>query len=466
MISEHASPLAMAGGADAGGQNIYVAHVARQLARSGCSVDVFTRREDPSIPEVVEYVDGVRVVHVTAGPTRVIPKERILPYMVEFGDALWSFFQREARRGRPYDLMHANFFMSGVAALAVRTRIPVPLVMTFHALGKVRRLHQGSADGFPDSRFAIEATLVRDADRIIAECAQDKDDLVNLYGGDPDRIDIVPCGFDDGELFPIDRARARAALRWNRNAFSILQLGRMVPRKGIDNVIRALAELRHAHGRDARLYIVGGSTEVPDETATPEIGRLRGIARALRVADRVTFCGRRDRPELHRYYSAADVFVTTPWYEPFGITPVEAMACARPVIGARVGGIKSTVVDGETGFLVPPQDPAALARRLVDLMDDPVRASGMGARGRERVVRHYTWAGVGRSILAVYERVLQDATIDQPLALGSLVPIASSSLVVAQPAADLALASGEDSEVMPIRARAGARLSTASGKSR
>jgi glycosyltransferase involved in cell wall biosynthesis len=473
VISEHASPLAMAGGADAGGQNIYVAHVARQLARSGCSVDVFTRREDPAIPEVVEYADGVRVVHVTAGPARVIPKEKILPYMAEFGDAMWSFFQSEAHRGRPYDLMHANFFMSGIAALAVRAKIPMPLVMTFHALGKVRRLHQGAADGFPDSRFAIETTLVRDADRIVAECAQDKDDLVNLYGGDPDRIDIVPCGFDDGEFFPVDRAAARAALGWDPDAFSILQLGRMVPRKGVDNVIRALAEMKRAHRRDARLYVVGGSTDVPDETATPELGRLRRIARSLRVADRVTFCGRRDRAELHRYYGAADVFVTTPWYEPFGITPVEAMACARPVVGARVGGIKSTVVDGETGYLVPPQDPSALARRLVDLMDDPDHAARIGARGRERAVRHYTWAGVGRSILEVYRRALDEVTVDQPFAATSLVPLGSPAVlpfgtqaVAGHTSAEMGLATAEDAEIVPLRARAGARVSSARGKTR
>src|SRR5205085_10446449 len=139
-------------------------------------------------------------------------------------------------------------------------------------------------------------------------------------------------------------------LGWRQKAFIVLQLGRMVPRKGVDNVIRGVASLSGRFRKRAQLYIVGGATEAPDVRATPEIGRLMRIANEEGVAKQVTFVGRRDREVLPLHYAAADVFVTTPWYEPFGITPVEAMACARPVIGSDVGGIKSTVVDGETGF--------------------------------------------------------------------------------------------------------------------
>ena len=468
VVSEHASPLAIAGGADAGGQNIYVAHVARQLAKNGCVVDVFTRREDPATPEIVELADGVRVIHVTAGPQRIIPKERLLPYMREFADMMGLFFRSEARRGRPYHVLHANFFMSGLAAMQVRQQIPLPLVTTFHALGKVRRLHQGSADGFPDSRFDIETRLVRESDRIIAECAQDKDDLVNLYGGDPDRIDIVPCGSDADEFFPVDRALARAQLGWDQSAYSVLQLGRMVPRKGIDNVVRAIGILKHAYRRDVRLYIVGGESDAPDRRATPEIGRLEKIARAARVGDCVEFCGRHRRDRLHLFYGAADVFVTTPWYEPFGITPLEAMACARPVIGARVGGIKSTVVDGETGFLVRPQDPGVLARRLVDLMDDPVRASAFGEAGRERVARHYTWAGVARDILAVYERastVFVAEPVAQAVGAPALIGVRSTRGNVTKLPSPAVVQLRTHSGA-PLRTHAGVRLRSVGRKSR
>ncbi|HEX2566945.1 MAG TPA: glycosyltransferase [Burkholderiales bacterium] len=406
LISEHASPLAATGGADAGGQNIYVAHVARQLARHGYLVDVFTRREEAAAPETVRTDDGYRVIHLRAGPARPIAKEKLLVHMGDFAEGLLRWFWRARAGGIPYELAHANFFMSGLAALAVKRAFGVPLVMTFHALGKVRRRHQREADGFPDARFEIEEMLVREADRIVAECPQDREDLIALYGARPRQIHTVPCGFDAGEFSPLERRFARAALRWDPNAFVILQLGRLVPRKGVDNVIDALGLLRGAEAPEPRLYVVGGDSDEPDEQATPEIARLRKIARDAGVEDQAVFVGRRERAVLRLYYAACDVFVTTPWYEPFGITPVEAMACARPVIGSRVGGIASTVVDGVTGYLVPPKDPAALAARLDALRRNPAEGEAMGRAGRARAASLYTWLGVARRLGVVYERAL------------------------------------------------------------
>lgn len=402
LISEHASPLASVGSVDCGGQNVYVAHLARQLGKRGYQVDVFTRRDKALLPDVVAFAPNVRVVHVSAGPAVQIPKEQLLPYMPAFGDQMVAHMRRDAIG---YDVLHANFFMSGVAALRARASLGIPLVMTFHALGKVRRLHQGSADGFPDSRFDIEDELVREADCVVAECPQDHDDLVNLYDADPRRIEVVPCGFDDGEFAPVARAHARAALGWDAHAFSVLQLGRLVPRKGIDNVIRAVGCLRATFGIAARLYVVGGNAEQPSVEATPEIGRLRAVADEAGATDLVTFVGRRGRDQLRQFYGAADVFVTTPWYEPFGITPVEAMACGVPVIGANVGGIRSTVVDGETGFLVPPHAPHALAACLATLAADPALAARMGRAGRERAQTAFTWSGVAEQMEQVYARV-------------------------------------------------------------
>ncbi len=406
LISEHASPLAPTGGIDGGGQNIYVANVAQELAKLGHVVDVFTRRESASLPAVIEMAPNVRVVNVPAGPAKVLPKEALMPFMGEFADHLSRFFRSEERRGRPYAVMHANFFMSGWAALQIRKVTCTPLVTTFHALGKVRRLHQGSEDGFCDERFDIEAALVRDSDRIVAECPQDSEDIVSLYHGDESRIAIVPCGFSAEEFFPVNRLAARAALGWPGEEFRILQLGRLVPRKGIDNVILGVAELRKRHGRPARLCVVGGNSETADEKVTPEIARLKALARSEGIEDSVEFIGRRGRGVLRQFYCASDVFVTTPWYEPFGITPVEAMACARPVIGANVGGIRTTVVDGRTGYLVPPRDPVALADRLLDLMIHPARARAFGEAGRRRALESFTWAGVARDLVSVYREAI------------------------------------------------------------
>ncbi|WP_434415984.1 glycosyltransferase [Nannocystis pusilla] len=387
MISEHASPLAPLGGRDSGGQNVYVAQVARHLGRLGHRVDVFTRRDSPTLPTVVELADGVRVIPVDAGPPAPLAKESLLPLMPAFTREVAAHARRER-----YDLAHANFFMSGLVAADLKRELGVPFAVTFHALGKVRRQHQGQADGFPDERFAIEERVVGEADVIVAECPQDEVDLMTLYSADPEKLVMVPCGFDPEEFWPGGRAEARAALGLADGDRIILQLGRMVPRKGVDNVIRALArlpgELR------ARLVVVGGESRRPDPALTPEIGRLMAVARDEGVADRVTFVGSRGRGELRDYYVAADVFVSTPWYEPFGITPLEAMACGVPVIGANVGGIAHTVAHGETGYLVPPSDPDALADKLALVLSQPRLARRLAQLGLQRVHALFTWEKV------------------------------------------------------------------------
>lgn len=401
LISEHASPLAATGSVDSGGQNIYVANVARQLARKGHHVDVFTRCDKSLLP-LVSRLNGVRVINVPAGPKRQLPKEQLLPYMEDFARFVVQFFRHEPSR---YDVVHANFFMSGLVGLRVKESLGIPLVTTFHALGRVRRLHQGADDGFPDERFDIEDRLVRESDSVIAECPQDESDLISLYQADNGRIDVVPCGFDHEEFHPVDKHAARAELGWPLDRFIALQLGRMVPRKGIDTVVRAIGLCNCALGEEAHLYVVGGNSDEANEIATPEIGRLRAIARECGVTDRVNFLGRRARANLRLYYNAADVFVTTPWYEPFGITPLEAMACSTPVIGANVGGIRYSVAHGETGLLVPPKDPLAVAHGLVTLKRDPQRAQSMGAAGLARAKEMFTWESVADTLSEVYARV-------------------------------------------------------------
>jgi glycosyltransferase involved in cell wall biosynthesis len=232
--------------------------------------------------------------------------------------------------------------------------------------------------------------------------------MEHLYGASSERIAVAPCGFDPDELWPMPRDEARAALALAPGRFTVLQLGRMVPRKGVDTAIEAVALLRGAHGIDAELLVVGGDAQ-PGGRDGAELARLRALARTLGIASHVLFAGQQPRAALRLYYGAADVFVTTPWYEPFGITPVEAMACARPVIGADVGGIKSTVVDGATGFLVPARDPHALAAHLARLQRDPALARAMGEAGLRRAYRHYTWRTVARQIAGIYAAVLAEA---------------------------------------------------------
>jgi phosphoheptose isomerase len=403
MISEHASPLAMLGGVDAGGQNVYVGQLARHLAAIGYEVDVITRRDSPLLPETAEWVRGVRIVHVPAGPPEFVRKEDLLPHMEEFTANVLRLARRQ-RRG--YALAHANFWMSGLVAADVKQAIARPFVVTFHALGRVRRAFQRAADQFPDARFAIEDRIVAEADQVIAECPQEAEDLIRYYNADPARITVVPGGFDPTEFWPISKALARVSLGLNPDQPVILQLGRLVPRKGVDTVVRGFARLRREHGVNARLLIVGGDSNDPDPSLTPEIGRLRGVAREEGVEDAVTFVGRRGREVLKYYYSAADVFVTTPWYEPFGITPLESMACGTPVVGANVGGIKFTVRDGETGYLVPPDDAAAIAERIAHLYRHPRLLNVFRRQAIKRANDLFTWDHVGTGVATVYEDVL------------------------------------------------------------
>lgn len=411
LISEHASPLAMAGGVDCGGQNIYVDQVARHLVAGGYEVDVLTRRDAPDLEPVVQWANGVRVVHVDAGPPTRVPKEELLPYM--------GAFTREAlrvARHRSYDLVHANFFMSGLVAAELKHRLNLPFVMTFHALGRIRRLHQGPDDRFPDERIGIEERLVSEADQIIAECPQDEEDLVQLYNADPARISMVPCGFDRTEFWPLSKPLARVVLGLDPQDAVLLQLGRMVPRKGIETVVEAMAVLRDEHGLRPRLLVVGGESEEPDPAATPEIGRLHAVAARLGVDDRITWVGRRGRELLKYYYCAADLFLTVPWYEPFGITPVESMACGTPVIGSNVGGIKFSVRDGETGYLVPPRDPRALAERVANLLHHPRLVSIFRKQAIRRAEDLFTWERVTGALTDVYEAVI-DAAQPGPVAV-------------------------------------------------
>jgi glycosyltransferase involved in cell wall biosynthesis len=403
MISEHASPLAGLGSVDCGGQNVYVAQLTKLLAQRGHQVDVFTRRDDAAQPDVVPWLNGSRIIHVPAGPAAVVPKEELLPHMPEFTRHVVERCKQER-----YDLVHAHFWMSGMVAADLKETLGLPYVVTFHALGRIRRTFQGQNDRFPDCRFAVEERVVRSADCVIAECPQDHADLVGHYGADPERITVVPCGFDPEELWPVDRRLARERLGIDPEAFVVLQLGRMVPRKGIRTVIEGFARFRREASR-AELLVVGGESRDPDPALTPEIGLLDALAKAQGVEQSVRFTGRRDRDELRYYYSAADVFVTLPWYEPFGITPLEAMACAVPVIGSRVGGVKFTVLDGVTGCLIPAAAPEALAACLERLYRDRRLAEDYGRCGRARALRSFTWAKVLRQIQSAYDEVIAGA---------------------------------------------------------
>jgi glycosyltransferase involved in cell wall biosynthesis len=388
MVSEHASPLAELGGPDAGGQNVYVAQLAAQLARRGHEVVVYTRRDDPRLPERVVTADGVRVVHVPAGPPAPIPKDELLPYMEEFGAWLAREWATE-----PPDVVHAHFWMSGLAAVAGARATGVPVVQTYHALGTVKKRHQGAADTSPRERVALETAVGRECGGIIATCEDEVRELVAM-GLPRRRIHVVPCGVDPVRFAPVAAAR-RAPSAPRR----LLTVGRLVPRKGFDRAIRALAAVP-----DAELLVAGGP-EPALLFAEPEAERLCSIAEECGVADRVTLLGGVSRTRMPALMSGADLVLSVPRYEPFGIVPVEAMACGTPVVATAVGGQLDTVADGVTGVLVPPDEDHDLGGTVRELLDDPDRLTRYGAAGRRRVLARYTWDRVADGVTRVYGAV-------------------------------------------------------------
>jgi glycosyltransferase involved in cell wall biosynthesis len=388
MVSEHASPLAVLGGVDSGGQNVHVAALATWLARRGAQVVVHTRRDDPDLPRRVALAPGVEVDHVDAGPPAALPKDELLPYMPEFGEQL------AARWGDdPPDVVHSHFWMSALAALAGAERLRVPVVHTFHALGIVKRRHQGAADTSPAGRIELERRITRDVQRVIATCTDEVFELVRL-GADRSSIAVVPCGVDVGRFTPEGPAEDRPPGRHR-----LVMATRLVRRKGIGNAIEALTGLP-----DCELHIVGGP-DAAELDGDPEVPRLRDLAARLGVTDRLVLRGRVDRDRMPAVFRSADVVVCAPWYEPFGIVPLEAMACGVPVVATAVGGQIDSVVHGVTGLHVPPRDPPALAAAVAELLEDPARAAALGAAGARRAAERFAWERVAAASEAVYREV-------------------------------------------------------------
>lgn len=407
MISEHANPLAFLGSEDAGGQNVYVYEVSVGLARLGYRVDVFCRRDSPAPAEVEPLAPGVNVVHVAAGPAEFIKKDALWAHMPAFMEGCAAFMAAQ----RPaYDLVHSNFWMSGWVACELKARLGTPVVHIFHALGAIKRLEQGAADTSPAGRMEVERRVIREVDRLIAQCPAEVDDLRQHYATELGHVRIVPSGVNTRRYRPLPRRAARAHLGLRPEERVVGYVGRLVPRKGVDTLLGAFARLAAAQLRaPLRLMIVGGETHDPDDDPTPEMARLRGLAESLGVAGRVWFVGKRQPDELAEYYAAADVMVSVPWYEPFGLTPLEAQACGRAFIGSAVGGITYTVEEGVTGLLVPPKDEAALAERLATLLGDPALCRRLGQAGHRRVLREFTWARVAERTAGVYEELCRGA---------------------------------------------------------
>ena len=389
VLSLHTSPLAQPGLGDGGGMNVYVRSLGSALARAGIACDVYTRAEHAELPDVVGVEPGFRVHHVAAGPRRPVAKEDLPALVDEFTAGV---LRRLEETVEPPDAIHANYWLSGVAGHTLKHTLELPLVSTFHTLARVKAEATGDE---PARRARAEAEIVGCSDVILAATAEEAVQLQQLYDAPPDRIEIVPPGVDHHHFSPGDRGPARAALGLPADGPVLLFVGRIQPLKGADVAVETLAALDHD---DAILLVVGGPSG-PDGDA--ELARLHHLADVLDVADRVRFVPPQPHDRLATWYRAADVCLVPSRSESFGLVALEAAACGTPVVAAAVGGLRTTVDHGRTGFLVETRDPGDYAAPVTELLADPSRAAELRANAVARAAQ-FSWATTAARLRRLY----------------------------------------------------------------
>ena len=387
-LSVHGCPVSRLGEKDTGGMNVYVLQLAKELGRRGSKVDVFTRYHDPNEPQVIELGTNARVIHLKAGPYNR-NKDSLPRYIPEFLGSLRRFQQLEEIR---YDLIHSHYWLSACAGVRLAQEWEVPHITTFHTLAKTKAQARAGERTSP-LRIAAELRAMKNADAIVVSTVQEKEDLSRLYQVSPSKVWTIPPGVDL-ELFKVaDKARARQTLGLNESKI-VLSVGRIEPLKGLGILLAAVAGLEDRS--DTRLLIVGGELG-----RDRELERLMSMAGELGIDDMVTFTGAVDQAELPTYYNAADVFVLTSYYESFGLVALEAMACGTPVVSSRVGGPKTFVRDGVTGYLIPWRCPEPFAQRLDTLLSNPALRDSMAGEARS-VAQTMRWSRTAHRMSEVY----------------------------------------------------------------
>ena len=398
ILSLHTSPLAQPGAGDGGGMNVYVDSLASALARAGVSCDVYTRAEHPDQPRTVAVEPNYRVVHVDAGPRAPVAKEALPGLVGEFTEAMLAGIRGA---GVEYDALHANYWLSGQVAHRLKHQLSLPMLATFHTLARVKS--EPGAPGPDDSeRIRGETEIVRCADLILASTPAEARELQSLYDADSDRVEVLPPGVDHQVFSPGSKVAARRRLGLPGDRV-LLFVGRIQPLKGLDVAVRCLAELE-----DGVLWVVGG----PSGADGPEeLARVQALAGELDVTERVVFLPPRPHAELADYYRAADVCVVPSRSESFGLVALEASACGTPVVAAAVGGLRSIVEDGRTGFLVEGREPLDWATPVSLLLDDPELAELMGSRAAARSAR-WSWCMTAARLRRLFSDLVERTPVE------------------------------------------------------
>lgn len=403
VLSLHTSPLAQPGTGDGGGMNVYVRELSSALARAGVLCDVYTRAWSDDLAPVLDIEPGFRVHHIPAGPPRPVTKESLPGVVDEFAEGVIKSITTTGAYGGddapPFDAVHANYWLSGVAGHAIKHQLNLPLVSTFHTLDRVK------AESSPEEveadsshlRAEAEATVIRCSDTVLASCSVEAAQLSELYGADPSRIRIVAPGVEHAFFGPGDRAQARRALGLPATGPLLLFVGRIQPLKGAAVAVSALASLVQDHP-GAHLVVVGGPSGPHGDE---EVAHIVSLVAELGVEGQVVFVPPRPHELLSTFYRAADVCLVPSRSESFGLVALEAAACGTPVVASDVGGLSSLVDHGRTGYLVEDADPEAYAAWVRQILAEPLLAERLST-GSVLRARRYTWARAAHLLVEIY----------------------------------------------------------------
>lgn len=394
VVSVHGCPLLTAGAREAGGMNVYIATLSRELGRRGIEIDVFSRWHDPEIPQIEQLGDNVRVIHLDAGGRNFLSKDEIYPHLTEFQEGVLAF---ERAGGRGYDVIHSHYWLSGLVALDLQRRWQAPHVAMFHTLGAVKNQAR-AGEHESDLRIRSEQEVIHHADAVVVASPQEEALLRRLYQHATAKLRVIPCGVDIDTFRPLEMATARRHLGLNGERI-LLFVGRPDPLKGLEILIGAASLLEHPKG--VRVLVVGGEGDHSESAYRP----IHALAQTLDIAEQVSFTGAVSQQMLPYYYSAADVCVVPSYYESFGLVALEAMACGTPVVASRVGGLQSTVRDGETGYLIPWHCPEPFAERLELLLVNETLRQSLG-EAAHAAAQAYRWPAVADSVLGLYDELI------------------------------------------------------------
>jgi len=390
MLSVHSCPFGELGAENTGGMSVYIRELCKELGRRGHIVDVFTRTHEPIHDQIIEFGQNARLIHFKAGDEEDMNRLKIYPYLSEFSRQVDKFSRQN---GYHYDLIHSHYWLSGLVGRQLQQWWDIPHVTMFHTLGAVKNaVDTGIRE--PEVRIKSEKEIIKDCHRIIAPTGREKDYLINYYNASPETISIIPCGVNLDIFRIIEKEIARNSLGFNGEGI-ILFVGRIVPIKGIDKLLMALNHLENIER--LRLLVIGG-----DKNCQDEVNRLRRLSKSLKIESSVTFLGLVEQEKLPYFYSAADVCVFPSHYESFGLVALESLACGTPVVATDVGGIRSVVRDGETGYIVLDNVPQLLAEKITLALSTPRAKTDASCSIRESVFK-FSWSNIAEATLQEYQ---------------------------------------------------------------